>query len=77
MQMILKVLFILMFSAHLEAVALKQDETIIFFPTPAYLTAQGWQIQIHGWIYEPQWALFQYLPADLQPSLFKQRMQAF
>ena len=34
---------------------LKSDETVVFFPTAAYLndTATQWHIPIHGWVFEP------------------------
>jgi hypothetical protein len=32
---------------------LKRDEVVIFFPTLAQQTKNGWMLDIHGWVYEP------------------------
>lgn len=35
---------------------IKSDEEVVFFPTPAHLSADGesWRLLIHGWIFEPE-----------------------
>ncbi len=34
----------------------KQDEEIIFFPTLGFIKDNRWQINIHGWIFDPEFA---------------------
>jgi hypothetical protein len=40
----------------LSASSIKDDETVLFFPTSAYLDdgATAWVVPIHGWIFEPE-----------------------
>ena len=32
--------------------ALKSDEEVVFFPTLATRSARGWELELHGWVYE-------------------------
>jgi len=33
---------------------IKKDETVILFPTTAWLEGDVWHIDIHGWVFEPE-----------------------
>jgi len=33
---------------------IRSDEMVVLFPTLAARTADGWLVQVHGWIYEPE-----------------------
>src|SRR5688500_18105649 len=34
--------------------AIRSDEHIIFFPSFASQTVEGWRLSIHGWVHEPE-----------------------
>jgi hypothetical protein len=42
--------------AAVSASSIKDDESVLFFPTSAYLDhgATAWAVPIHGWIFEPE-----------------------
>ena len=33
---------------------LKRDEEVIFFPTVAWRVTNGWELEIPGWVFEPE-----------------------
>jgi len=55
----IKILFssLLLISIHASS-EIKSDEIVTFFPTIGYPNAHKteWTLQIHGWIYEPEWS---------------------
>jgi len=47
---------VLLLTASLSALAspLRQDESLILFPTCAWKAEKGWDIELHGWVYESE-----------------------
>src|ERR1051325_5894126 len=37
-----------------SASELKRDERVVFFPTLGRPTPTGWELEIHGWVFEPE-----------------------
>ena len=33
---------------------LKPDEQVVFFPTLGWRGTNGWEVEIHGWVFEPE-----------------------
>lgn len=68
---------------------IKRDETVVFFPTLAQQTKNGWKLDIHGWVYEQEkrpvstWALGRMLGIGEEPvsareaETFAQRIRLF
>jgi phosphatidate phosphatase APP1 len=45
--------FLLAFAGqYVWASEIKLDETVVLFPTNAYLQENNWQVDIHGWVFE-------------------------
>ncbi|HEY2951924.1 MAG TPA: phosphatase domain-containing protein [Verrucomicrobiae bacterium] len=48
------ILFLLGFMAGALASDLKPDEQVVFFPTLGWRVTNGWEAEIHGWVFEPE-----------------------
>ncbi len=40
-------------AGSVEGAPVKADEAVLLFPTVAWQTGQGWEIEVHGLVYEP------------------------
>jgi hypothetical protein len=79
-------ILIVALSGNLPASSIKSDEVVVFFPTIGYpIENKMWHLNVHGWIYEPEWGgsisqpireLFG-LEKTEKNSLFVERTQAF
>jgi hypothetical protein len=48
------ILFLSGFLAVARASDLKPDEQVVFFPTLGWRVTNGWDAEIHGWVFEPE-----------------------
>src|SRR5262249_24675617 len=48
------IMFLLGFMASARASDLAQDEQFVFFPTLGWRVTNGWEAEIHGWVFEPE-----------------------
>ena len=48
------ILFLLGFMAVARGSDLRPDEQVVFFPTLGWRVTNGWEAEIHGWVFEPE-----------------------
>ncbi len=87
--MLVQCLLIITFNVA-KASSIKKDESVIFFPTNAYLHNSTWIVPVHGWIFEQEqnsfWrtqtinslpTLLGINPTPANQALYQQRSQYF